>query len=61
MEVYRNYPNNPDIIMELIRVYELSKQYDKEIELLQEVLQRYPDATVLQDRLNAVKQLKSEN
>jgi len=47
--------------MELIRVYELSKQYDKEIELLQEVLQRYPDATVLQDRLNAVKQLKSEN
>jgi tetratricopeptide (TPR) repeat protein len=61
LEMYNSYPNNPDIIMELIRVYELSKQYDKEIDLLQEVIQRYPNATVLQERLKAVRQLQSEN
>lgn len=61
LEVYQTSPNNTDIISELLRLYELSKQYDKEIELLNDLLQRYPNAPALKEKLEAIKKLQAQN
>jgi len=60
LDVYNAEPNNVEVISELLRVYELSKQYTKEIELLTDVIERYPNSPVLQEKLEAVKKLQSE-
>ncbi len=61
LDVLNSQPNNVEIISELLRVYELSKQYDKEIDLLTNVIKRYPNSPVLTKKLEAIKKLKSEN
>ncbi|MFO7891308.1 MAG: DUF2723 domain-containing protein [bacterium] len=59
LDEYKTHPDNMEIISELLRVYELSKQYDKEIKLLTDLLEKYPNAPALEEKLDAIKKLQS--
>ena len=60
MEVYQKNPNEPRVNSELLRVYKLSKQYKKGIELLEQWLSTHPGDPVAQKELKSLQGMLEE-
>ena len=60
-DVIRKDPGDVEAIYELYRLYRVSKQYDKAILILEELMALYPRDRSLQAELEALKQLAAED